>query len=71
MQPAQAAGALTAVLADTDALITMLPLPLSVELAVRAHGHGLSAGVRALELLHRRVGDNVTAELQWQHEHGD
>lgn len=70
-QPAPVAGALAAALEDTDALITMLPLPLSVELAVRAHGRGLSAGVRALELLHRRLGDNVTAELQWQHERGD
>jgi DNA-binding SARP family transcriptional activator len=59
------------VLADTDALLTMLPLPFSVELAVRAHGHGLSAGLRAVELLRRRVGGNVTGELRWLHEHGD
>jgi DNA-binding SARP family transcriptional activator len=70
-QPGPGAGALAAALEDTDALITMLPLPFSVELAVRAHGRGLSAGGRAVELLHRRLGDNVTAELRWQHEHGD
>ena len=63
--------AITAVLADTDALLTMLPLPFSVELAVRAHGHGLSAGLRAVELLRRRVGGNVTGELRWLHDHGD
>ena len=65
------ADAITAVLADTDALLTMLPLPFSAELAVRAHGHGLSAGLRAVELLRRRVGSNVTGELRWLHEHGD
>jgi LuxR family transcriptional regulator, maltose regulon positive regulatory protein len=64
-------AAVTAALEDTDALITMLPLPFSVELAARAHGRGRSAGRRAIELLRRRLGDNVTAELQWQHERGD
>jgi DNA-binding SARP family transcriptional activator len=68
---ASTGDAITAVLADTDALLTMLPLPFSVELAVRAHGHGLSAGLRAVELLRRRVGSNVTGELRWLHEHGD
>ena len=68
---ASTGDAITAVLADTDALLTMLPLPFSVELAVRAHGHGLSAGLRAVELLRRRVGGNVTGELRWLHEHGD
>jgi DNA-binding SARP family transcriptional activator len=63
--------AITAVLADTDALLTMLPLPFSVELAVRAHGHGLSAGPRAVELLRRLVGGNVTGELRWLSEHGE
>lgn len=69
--PGPAADALAAALEDTDALITMLPLPLSVELGVRAHGCGLSAGARAIELLRRRIGDNVTAELRWQRERGD
>jgi DNA-binding SARP family transcriptional activator len=68
---ASTGDAITAVLADTDALLTMLPLPFSVELAVRAHGYGLSAGLRAVELLRRRVGGNVTGELRWLHEHGD
>jgi DNA-binding SARP family transcriptional activator len=69
--PRPASGALTDVLADTDALITMLPLPFSVELAVRAHDQGLPAGGRAVELIRRRLGGTVTAELRWQHEHGD
>ena len=64
------AEAITAVLDDTDVLLTMLPLPFSVELAVRAHGHGLSAGLRAVELLRRRVGGNVTGELRWLVSHG-
>src|SRR5262249_34498538 len=65
------AEALTAALEDTDALMTMVPLALSVELAVRAHGHGLAAGVRAVELLRGRIGDKVVAELAWQREQGD
>ncbi len=69
--PEPAAVAIATALEETDALITMLPLPLSVELAVRAHGLGLAAGIRAAELLRRRIGDNVLAELRWQHEHGD
>jgi len=67
----QAATDVASVLADADGLLTILPLPLSIELAVRAHGHGLPAGVRAVELLGRRLGDNVTTELRWQREHGD
>lgn len=67
----EAAEAVAAALEDTDALITMLPLPLSVELAVRAHGHGLPAGVRAADLLQRRLGANVPAELRWQRDNGD
>jgi LuxR family transcriptional regulator, maltose regulon positive regulatory protein len=70
-EPASTGDAITAVLADTDALVTMLPLPFSVELAVRAHGHGLSAGLRAVELLRRLVGGNVTGELRWLREHGE
>jgi DNA-binding SARP family transcriptional activator len=66
-----AAAAIAAALEDTDALITILPLPLSVELAVRAHGLGLAAGIRAVELLRRRIGGNVVTELGWQREHGD
>jgi LuxR family transcriptional regulator, maltose regulon positive regulatory protein len=58
-------------LEDTDALITMVPLPFAVELAVRAHGLGLRAGARALERLQQRVGNRVNAELQWQRSHGD
>jgi len=69
--PASTEDAITAVLTDTDALLTMLPLPFSVELAVRAHGHGLSAGLRAVELLRRLVGGNVTGELHWLREHGE
>ncbi len=69
--PGQAGDTIAAALEDTDALITMLPLPLSVELAVRAHDLGLTAGQRAVELLRRRVGPNVLTELHWQHEHGD
>ncbi|HEV8221470.1 MAG TPA: BTAD domain-containing putative transcriptional regulator [Streptosporangiaceae bacterium] len=68
---ASTGDAITAVLADTDALVTMLPLPFSVELAVRAHGHGLSAGLRAVELLRRLVGGNVTGELRWLRDHGE
>ena len=49
----------------------MVPLPLAVELTARAHGLGLNAGVRAAELLRRRLGQNVLAELRWQREHGD
>ncbi|MGN6792118.1 MAG: BTAD domain-containing putative transcriptional regulator [Streptosporangiaceae bacterium] len=64
-------AAITAALDETDALITMLPLPLSVELAVRAHGLGLAAGLRATEVLRRRIGENVLTELVWQREHGD
>ena len=67
----QAAAAIAGALEDTDALITMLPLPLSVELAARAHGFGLTAGVRAVELLSRRIGENARTELDWQREHGD
>ncbi|MDR2983486.1 MAG: hypothetical protein LBV34_01470 [Nocardiopsaceae bacterium] len=66
-----AAAAIAAVLEETDALITILPLPLSLELAVRAHGLGLAAGVRCFELLRGRIGDNVLTELRWQREHGD
>src|SRR5690242_16139945 len=69
--PASTQDAITAALADTDALVTMLPLPFSVELAVRAHGHGLSAGLRAVELLRGLVGGNVTGELHWLREHGE
>ena len=69
--PEHAGGTIAAALEDTDALITMLPLPLSVELAVRAHALGLTAGQRAVELLRRRSGPNVPTELHWQHEHGD
>jgi LuxR family transcriptional regulator, maltose regulon positive regulatory protein len=70
LEPGPAAEAITAVLDDTDVLLTMLPLPFSIELAVRAHGHGLSAGLRAVELLRRRVGGNVTGELRWLSQHG-
>jgi DNA-binding SARP family transcriptional activator len=66
----EVADALAAALENTDALITMLPLPLSVELAARAHEVGLSAGLHAIELFRRRLGDNVTAELQWLREQG-
>jgi LuxR family transcriptional regulator, maltose regulon positive regulatory protein len=69
--PEPDAAGIAAALEETDALITMLPLPLSVELAVRAHGLGLAAGIRAFELLRRRIGDNVLTELRWQREHGD
>jgi DNA-binding SARP family transcriptional activator len=69
--PESDAAGIAAALEETDALITMLPLPLSVELAVRAHRLGLAAGIRAFELLRRRIGDNVLAELRWQREHGD
>ena len=69
--PDPAAAAITAALDETDALITVLPLPWSVELAVRAHGLGLAAGLRAVELMRRRIGDNVLSELRWQREHGD
>jgi LuxR family maltose regulon positive regulatory protein len=66
-----AAAAIATALEDADGLITMVPLPLAVELAAQAHGLGLRAGLRAVELLRRRLGDNVLAELRWQHEHGD
>jgi len=44
---------------------------MSVELAARAHSFGLTAGVRAIELLSRRVGQNVRSELAWQREHAN
>jgi hypothetical protein len=66
-----AAAEIAAALEETAALITMLLLPLSVELAVRAHGLGMALGIRAIELLRRRIGDNVLTELRWQREHGD
>jgi DNA-binding SARP family transcriptional activator len=69
--PEQDAAAIAAALEDTDALLTMLPLPLSVEIAARAHSFGLTAGVRAIELLSRRIGQNARSELAWQREHGD
>ena len=69
--PHPAASALADVLADADALITMLPLPFSVELALRAHDLGVAAGGRAVELIRHRIGGNVTAELCWQQKHGD
>ncbi len=67
----QDAAAIAAALEDTDALITVLPLPLTVELAARAHSFGLTAGVRAIELLSRRIGENARSELAWQRERGD
>ncbi len=62
---------LSAVLEDADALMTMAPLPLAVELSARAHGLGLAAGSRAIDVLRHRIGEPVTAELQWQRGHGD
>jgi DNA-binding SARP family transcriptional activator len=66
-----AADAISRALKDTDALLTMIPLSFTVELAARAHGLGLPAGARALDLLRHRLGDRVVAELRWQHVHGD
>ena len=63
--------AISDALTNTDALITMVPLAYSVELAARAHGLGLPAGAHAIELLSHRVGDQVTAEMRWQQSHGD
>ena len=58
--------AISRALDDTDALITILPLPFAVELAAHAHGLGLPAGARALEWLRHRVGDHAIAEMRWQ-----
>jgi len=69
--PASVAEHLAAVLTDAEAVVTMLPLPLSVELAVRAHGHRLPAGLRAVEVMARLIGGNVAAELRWQSAQGD
>ena len=67
----EATVAISRALEDTDALLTILPLPFAVELAGRAHGLGLAAGARALEWLRRRVGNQVTTEMRWQLAHGD
>ena len=67
----QSSDAISMALEDTDALITILPLPFAVEMAARAHGLGLSAGARALELLGHRLGEPATSEMRWQHAHGD
>jgi DNA-binding SARP family transcriptional activator len=63
--------AISRTLEDTEALITMVPLPFAVELAVRAHARGLSAGRRGLEALRHRFPDQVSAEMRWQQCHGD
>jgi DNA-binding SARP family transcriptional activator len=69
--PPESAAAISAALEGTDALMTILPLPFSVELAARAHGFGLPTGARAVEWLRRRVGDQVMAEMRWQQDRGD
>jgi DNA-binding SARP family transcriptional activator len=64
-------AAISRTLEDTNALITTVPLPFAVELAVRAHALGFSGGQRALELLQHQLHEPLTVEMEWQESHGD